>query len=138
MLLPWKLTFHRPLRLSALWSLQRQQVQYLAARAPCCFISDTCFPLNLPGRDVALSREQQVQNIEPSSQRRRALREDCSRQRVNVIATMIAGVSFSARHAVMSARDAALLAVDHTLGPELLLDVFQTDVIAGKVPKEIR
>lgn len=137
MLLPRKLTYHPLLPISVMRSFGKQQFQYLTARAPCCFISDACLPLNLPGRDVAASRKKQVQNIKPGFQRCGALREDGPRQRINVTPAVITGVRFSAGNTVMFARDPALRAVGHALGPNSLLDVFQTDLIRREIPKKI-
>ena len=53
------------------------------------------------------------------------------------MATMVASVGLSARHAVMFAPITALQAGGQTLRPDLFLDVFETGIVVRKVAKEI-
>src|SRR5882724_2507789 len=115
-----------------------QKTPNLAEHAPRCFVGDASFPLNLLCGDTAASRAHEVHGIKPQSKRGGSFLKDCSGQRIDVIAAMVARIGGAVAHAVVLALDAALLALSDATRPALLFDVFQTRIIVGKLAIKIR
>lgn len=104
----------------------------LFEHAPCGFIRDSGFPLNLLCRDTATGRSHLEHCMEPSTQSRSAFLKDRSGQRVNVVAAIVASVSSAPRDAMVFAIHAAFIAKSYSVRPALLFDELKANVIGRK------
>ena len=115
-----------------------QKTPNLAEHAPCCFVGDACFPLDLLCGDTAASGTHEIHRVKPQPQGSSSFLKDCSGERVDVIAAMVARVRSAPAYAVMLALDAALFTVSDAVRPALFFDVFQTGIIVRKLAVKIR
>lgn len=127
--------FHR-------WPLQFEvavghEAANLPEHAPCGFVGDASFALDLLCGDTAAGRPHEKRGIEPQPERGRGLLKDGSRERVDVMPTMVARIGGTATHAVVLALDAALAALSHAAWIPLLFDVLKASVVVRKLFVEV-
>jgi hypothetical protein len=124
------------------WPLQlqialRQETADLLEDAPCGFVGDASLALNLLSRDAATSGTHEVHRIKPSFERGAGLLKDGTRERIDVIAAMVASVGSTIAHAVVLAVNLALRAAGDAIGPALLFDVLKACRIIRKLGIEV-
>src|SRR5205809_63236 len=100
-----------------------EQHSDLPEHAPCGFVRHSSFPLNLFCRDSASSGTHQIHRLKPNAERRSALLEDGSNERVNVMSAPITRICHASGDAVVLARLFACLTVNHAVRPAGLLDL---------------
>ena|ERR1039458_1449337 len=84
----------------------------LLEHAPRGFVGDASLALNLLCGDSATGLRHEVDRIEPSRKRSGRLVKDRASGRMNVMATMVAGVRWTAHNAMMLGHGFTLLAID--------------------------
>ena len=115
----------------------REERANLFEHAPCGFVGDASFALDLLGGNPTTRGAHQVHRVEPCTQRCGGLFHDRSGQRVNVPAASFASVGRAVSDAVMLLLCLAGFAVSDTVRPALLFQVFQASIIVRKLAVEV-
>lgn len=115
----------------------REQFPNLMEHAPCSFVSDAAFPLNLFRGNSAPSRTHQVHGIEPSLERGSGLFKDGPGKRVNLSTAMIAAISGALLYPVVFAVLSTLGAIGDAAGPALLTQIGKAGVVCRKLFVEV-
>lgn len=102
-----------------------QQLPDAPKHAPCCFVGDTDFPLQLFCGNGAIGRTHQVDRVKPFLERHPAFGENGPRQRINLMPAASAGIGGPGGNTMMLPPFATFHAMCDGCRPELLLDVFE-------------
>ena len=105
--------------------------------APCGFVRDSRFPLNLLRGNPAASRGHEVDRIEPRRERSGRLMKDRLRRGMEMIAAVVARVRRATRHAMMFGFLSALVAERHLVGMEAAKEPIKTRRVVGKLFTEV-
>jgi hypothetical protein len=114
-----------------------KQLANLMEDAPCGFVCDAGFALNLLRGDSAASRAHEIHGIEPSLERSGSFFENGPSQWVNLSPAVVAAIGGPAHNPMVFAFLAALLALCNPAGPTLLFHVLQAGVIVRKLAVKV-
>lgn len=114
-------------------AFQGHQLPDAPRQAPCRFVRDTDFPLQLFCSHGAIGRTHQVDRVKPFPERHPALRENGPGQRINLIPAATAGIGSPGGNPMMLPPFATFHAMCDGCWPALLLDVFKTQIVILKL-----
>jgi hypothetical protein len=104
----------------------------LMKHAPCCLVSNACFPLYLLGGDTASGGSHAIHDLKPSLKWCRGLVEYSVGGRVDLSATIVALIARAVPN-LMVLRYLLALCTMNTFRPSLVLDVFKASIIGREL-----
>jgi len=113
-----------------------KQYPNLLEHTPSGFVCDLEFPFNLLSGDSASSGSHSVHNLKPNPERRGRLVKDCTRSRVNMVATVIAGIARAFRDLVVLCHSLAVWALD-AVRPAMVLNPLKASIIIRESPVKV-